>query len=253
MPKVLPYLQKLLIRSCICISLLLNWSTAFCQQTISDSATYVQAVNSLTNLYKNHSGENSRLFSAPEYLYTTQRATGFPFWYADTMLTGTVYYDNNRYDNVPMQYDIVNQKIVIQTFDKNALLKLTDEKLTYFNIKNHLFVNINAEKNNYENITSGYYEQLYSNDIIIWAKRGKEFKLALKAEDQTGSYRAFDKYYIQQGNIFYPVVEKGDVLRVLKDKKAELNKFIKDNDIKFTGDIDTALINIAAHYCQLKK
>jgi len=58
-------------------------------------------------------------------------------------------------------------------------------------------------------------------------------------------------YYIRKGSAYYKIGSKGAILDVLKDKKPALQKYIKDNNLKYGNDPEAAMAALANYYDHL--
>ena len=58
-------------------------------------------------------------------------------------------------------------------------------------------------------------------------------------------------YYIRKNNTYYSVSSQGSMLTILKDKKKELQQYIRANQIKFRKDPEEAMVKIASYYDHL--
>jgi hypothetical protein len=57
-----------------------------------------------------------------------------------------------------------------------------------------------------------------------------------------------EEFYVRKDNVYYKVAGKGALLDILKDRKKQLQQYIKTNKIKFNNDPGRALANIAGYY-----
>ena len=58
-------------------------------------------------------------------------------------------------------------------------------------------------------------------------------------------------YYMKKGDAYYKIGSKGSVLKLLKDKKSELQKYIKQNNINYGDNPEDAMAKIASYYDHL--
>ena len=65
-------------------------------------------------------------------------------------------------------------------------------------------------------------------------------------------FNAKDEYFLKKGNTYYNLsASQGSILKLLKDKKSELQQYIKSNKIRFRDNPEDALARIAAQYDHL--
>ena len=58
-------------------------------------------------------------------------------------------------------------------------------------------------------------------------------------------------YYVRKGNTYYKVSGQGSFLDVLKDKKAAVQKYMKDNNLKYRSDPEGVMAAVASYYDKL--
>jgi hypothetical protein len=220
------------------------------QNQVSDSLLPYK-ITSPENYYKKVIGSFMHPFYGTVYTFINQRAYGFPFWNTDSMRLGSIVYDHVLYNEIPLQYDIVNQLLVTTEPQKGFLIVLLSDKIHSFSIDGHNFFTIKANDSN-NIIKTGYYELLINNNYSLWVKRDKEFKLPLRADELTGNYNTVNTYYIAVNEKFYTVQNKKEILSVLNDKKEAIRSFIKLNKLSFNAKIEEALIKVMAYYNTLK-
>src|ERR1700761_8918476 len=80
----------------------------------SDSSSQQTALNSTLSRFYASIGEQSRIYNGMEYYNSDPIIKGNAF-YADVsaFTPGTIFYDGAKFDNVPMLYDIYNDKVVV--------------------------------------------------------------------------------------------------------------------------------------------
>jgi len=91
-----------------------------------------------------------------------------------------------------------------------------------------------------------FYDELYNNKMQLLVKREKS-----RQQEGTSARTIFltkNTYYLKKGGIYYTVNTKGQFLDILADKKKELKKYIKENNIDFSENHDRALVLVTAYY-----
>ena len=234
------------------VLLLLLASGLVAQQPSTDSALYVRSVNNVLQLYKKEVKENLHIFNGIEYLRTSHGVKGTPFFEADSLLPGGVFYDGRLYEDVPLHYDMVTDNVVISNYARNNEIVLVPEKLNYFYAAQHLFVRITADSSLPSFIQTGFYEKLYDGKMMVLVRRQKVPRQAGIASDTELRYNEYNYYFVFMNNTFYRADDKNDFLSLAGDKKEEIRKFIKTNKLKFNKKREAAMISIAEYYSQLK-
>jgi hypothetical protein len=245
--------KRVLKVSILCFLSTLFINRSFGQAALSDSSSLQTSVSqTVANFYKSI-GQQSRLYNGHEYHSYDHHIIGnalFPYD-VQSWEPGEVNYDGIVYKNVPLMYDIYKDIVVVLLYNKFSMYTLLDNKVHDFSFANHHFVRVNTDslKNNSSGITTGFYDQLYGGKTEALAKRVKTLQntsssvVALET-----AFLSNNTYYLRKGNAYYKVSSQSAVLNVLKDKKSELQQYIKTNDIRFNKDPDDAMAKIAAYY-----
>jgi len=221
------------------------------QQSPADSAFYVQSINNSLQSYKKEVQENLHIFNGIEYLRTGHGVKGTPFFEADSLLPGSVFYDGRLYENIPLHYDMVTDEVIISNYAQNNEIKLVSEKLLYFSVDQHLFVRITADSATPGFIKTGYYEKLYDGKMMVLAHRQKLSRTAGTASDNEIRYNEYNDYFVFLNNTFFRAGDKADFLSIAGDKKDAIRKYIKDNKLKFKKKREADMVSVAEYYSQL--
>ncbi|HEX4373138.1 MAG TPA: hypothetical protein VHZ50_07545 [Puia sp.] len=231
------------------ISLSAILSTTLIAQQTHDSTFFKQAVDHLLENYKKEMGANSLLYNGPEYVRNGRRATGFPFFESDDMLTGSINYNGVDYRNVEMHYDLVSDQVIVHEYNK-ASISLVNEKIGYFSILDHHFLKL-AQAASITGLKPGFYELMYMGRTPLLARREKKLIFPSNTEEEP-KYTQYNFYYIKKGNNYFVVDSKNSLLDVLKDKKDLLKKYIKAEKLNFNKHFEDALKKTIAYYDQVK-
>ena len=131
------------------------------------------------------------------------------------------------------------------------MFSLLGNRVSDFAFAGHYFVRVVADSLSSKSaeLSTGFYDQLYGGKVEALAKR-------IKTIQNSSSTTAFpetyfvpkNEYYIRKGNIYYKVSSQGSVLSVFKDKKNELQQYIRQNNIRYGRDPEGAMAKIAAFY-----
>jgi len=227
-------------------------SKADAQLSLQDSITSAQTKDSIIALFSNTVKGNVGLYNGSEYLYRGHNAKGFAYFKSADILKGSILYDGNLYNDVPMRFDLTTNDVVILDYTNNFPIQLVASKIDYFIIDSSRFINA---ANTYKftlPVTTGFYEVLYNNKSTVLARKEKQLILSSKLDENDSHYIEFDRYYIYTGNKLYKVDNEKSVLNVFNERKTELKKFIKTNRISFRKNFEKAVTSTAAYYDQLK-
>nr|WP_221452729.1 hypothetical protein [Mucilaginibacter sp. FT3.2]MBB6231550.1 hypothetical protein [Mucilaginibacter sp. FT3.2] len=223
-------------------------------QSAADSAGYDLAVNNLVNHFYQGVGQQSRLYNGFVYDSYDSSIKGNAYLDdVDAWKGGTVDYDGQSFENVPMLYDIYTDQLVVLLYNHASPFALVNNKITSFDLHGRHFVRV---PNNNLGIKTGFYEQLYDGKSQVLKKVEKALK---SVSGSNGRERYFTPsadapdYYMKKGGTYYKVSSQNSVLDLLADKKKELKQHIKDKHIQFDGLRELALASVAAYYDSLTK
>lgn len=246
-------MKKHMLRiSLLCFSSVFFTGKLFAQTTMSDSANLQIAS---ANFYK-AIGQESRLYNGHEYQPYDLRIKNnalFPYD-AKTWATGEVDYDNVLYRGVPMMYDIYKDALVVELYNHFSMYTLLSERVHDFSFSGRHFIRINADEitNNKAELTTGFYDQLYAGKLEVLAKRRKTIQNSSNAVAAPETFFSeTNDYYLKKGNTYYKIGSKGSILKLLKDKKGDLQKYLRQNNISYIDNPEFAMVKIASYYDQI--
>lgn len=246
-------MKKHILRiSLLCFSSAFLIGTSYAQTTTPDSANLQIAS---ANFYK-VIGQESRLYNGHEYQPYDPHIKNSALFPEDakTWATGEVNYDGITYKGVFMMYDIYKDAVVVQLYNHFSMFTLLSERVHDFSFSGHHFIRINADQitDNKAELTTGFYEQLYAGKLEILAKRRKTIQNSSNAVAAPETYfSATNDYYLKKGNIYYKIGSKGSILKLLKDKKSDIQKYLKQNNISYIDNPELAMVKIASYYDQV--
>lgn len=247
----MPFKTNYLIRLCVIFTLPLSLPAAAQDQNASnDTLFYKTAIAALRNNYNTAMGSATHLYTGQEYIPNGQKAEGTAFFSADNPTPGFVFYDGVLYRNIDLQYDEVADQVIVNT--GAAFIRLVKEKVGCFGIGGHDFRWLQEYPAASSGMTPGFYEQLYNSPLItLYARREKKLVFPSRPEEQL-KYVQINTWYLDFQHTRYRVEGQHSLLNILKDKKEQLKKFIRDNDLHFSRRLEEALIRTTAYYAQLK-
>jgi hypothetical protein len=251
------------MRKCVYLFLLIAFileaasKKSFAQAAPKDSSSQQYAFNSAVSHFNNSLGDESRLYNGPEYSFYDPTITGNAYFMDVKAFTqGAVFYDGALFTGVPMLYDLYDDKVVVLHYNNFSKFTLLTEKVASFDFLNHHFININADSisNNTAGLKSGYYDQLYNGKTKVLVKRSKSIQ---RISGGTSDYEKFfdpaKDFYIKKNKTYYSVSSQGSLLNVFKDRKKDLEQYMKSNQMKYRTDPEQTMVKVAAYYDHLSK
>ena len=146
---------------------------------------------------------------------------GQKFFFSNTFLSGAIDYDEQSYYDVPMKYDLFEDRVIIKL---NNELLLDKDKIDRFSIADHNFEKMNFVTED-GNQKMGFFEKLIANghfDLIKKHKKDDRKKMG----EKTVYYEFVDKneYYLLYENKYFRVETRSDITKIFPDYSGEIKK-----------------------------
>jgi hypothetical protein len=212
---------------------------------INDTA-YAVAIHQ----YHVYTTPESGLYRGPQYVdydYTVQR--GQPFFGPDSFRVGTIRYNGLLYEHVLILYDLVKDQVVISdpyyVYKISLLMDLVDG----FTIEDHVFILL-KDSLNPSAPRSGFYERLYQGHVTLLKREKKSLQenLVQSTDNVRNFIDSSVSYYLKKAGTWYPIGSKGMLLKALKDRRAEVRKFIRNNNLSWHDDKEQLLLKVVLWY-----
>ncbi|TGE29480.1 hypothetical protein E5K02_08510 [Hymenobacter metallicola] len=218
----------------------------YAQTTASPALAYAQ------QLYTSTLGNEAQLFNGPEYLNFIQKyhtARGHQFFASDEARPAAITYDGYTYEAIPIRYDIVNDQVVIKHATSPLLIKLIREKVNSFSLDGHTFVWVGAELPSDSEMKPGFYDQIFNDRLQLLVKRYKVVQERATTLGTEAKFSEKDKVFAKKDGAYYPITAKGDLLKLLPDRKKELQKYIAEHKLSFKAAArEASLLELAKYY-----
>jgi hypothetical protein len=220
-------------------------SQASAQSFTTDSSFYKEAIRNTTVFYRKQIASQSLLYNGKLYYPAVNDIKGHPYLLSDTIFTGSIVFDHVLYEDVQLQYDILNDDVIVVYPGQGIKLKLNKYKVGSIKINNRLFINSSLdEENSKKNTDVGFYEILYSKKIKVLAKRKKLINSIVTQDGRNSSYKEQTSYYILFENNLYPIKNMRSVYKIFPKRKSELRALYNSNKIGSTGFEQTLIKTI---------
>ncbi|PSR56126.1 hypothetical protein AHMF7605_22775 [Adhaeribacter arboris] len=228
-------------------------SQAFSQVATNDSAYLATRINNLISQYDQAIGDQKILFNGKEYLtYDKYYLKGHQFFRSGEEQEGDVYYDGYLFTNVPLLYDVLLDQIVISEPNGSLLFKLENKKVNYFKVHDHTFIRLAADTLSESPVKTGFYDLLVDGKTKLLAKRVKRVYEDATIRGMEGEFITEDRFFIRKNDQYYPVSKKKAVLKILTDNKKELQKYSRNQHLKFKKETrEYALVKLIQYYNNL--
>ena len=223
-------------------------------QSVAENSLQKNAMNNAVSLYHTSLGEQSQLYKGPEYYFYNPTFKGNAYFLdVNAFTTGSVFYDGVLYTGVPMLYDLYAEKIAVLLFDHYNKYSLLNERVKYFKFLDHNFINISADSlGSNTDIKPGFYDVLYQGKLQVLAKRAKDIQTTGGATTVPESYfNLTTRLFLKKGNHYLSITGKRSMLDALKDRKKEIQQYIRSKRLKFRKEPEAAMVEIATYYDHL--
>lgn len=233
----------------ICFAAILNTGKA--QDNVNVPATSPTIINA-GGVYNPFIHKQSRLYNGIEHLGYSIRIKGHAYFLANKLQTGTVVYDELEFANVPMLYDLSKDQVVVLHFNSYSKIGLVSEKVKEFTLLNHHFIRLKADSLTASPIITGFYDEIYTGTLKVYAKRIKFIEETIKDELER-EFLQHDLFFIKKEDAYYAVKSYKGLLNVLNDKAPAVKQYLRKSRIKFRKGPENAIVKATAYYDSLNK
>jgi hypothetical protein len=180
---------------------------------------------------------NSLLYSGTEYAKVYTSASGHPF-FMDRAVKGWVDYYNNRYENIPIFYDIENDWVVYNEPVNQIRICLVNEKIDGFMIEGHRFISLKDTTG-----FLGFYELLYQGRRKVLMKWSK---ILTRSGADEGKYIMYSNIYIQEGSNLEQVSSRKELVSYFGNNKKKMQQYYQDQHLNVKKDPARAVSSMVA-------
>lgn len=204
-------------------------TNSFGQQSFNAHTT--EAENKTLQVYDAYTGPQAALYNGPEYVPFLFKREGTTFYDSDTLTTGWISYDHYLYREIPIQYDVTREQVIVLNFDKRSRLFLENSRIDSFYYGGHTFINL-AQNTEQNLAASGFYERAVSGEISVFVLRRKTIKETIKESQVVRVFNNADRIFLKKHDKYFEVKNKDDVFRVIGDKRNEVKSEMRRLQIK---------------------
>lgn len=238
---------------CLGISILPAFRV-FGQNTLQDTAFLAQARSQAVSLYDAAMNRQYMLYNGSEYNPFPEPYEGHHYFGSEYWEDGSVKYYGERYDAIPMQYDLLNDVLIIEHYDQNGYMAevvLHSEKVDYFELLDHTFVRLSPDTAQVLGVRSGFYDLLYDGQHKILCKRRKMVKERIESGALRVSFLERENFYLVKDGRVFPLKNKGSVLKVLSDKRRALNQYVR-SEVRDYRNKEKLFVDLVRYYDSLE-
>jgi hypothetical protein len=196
-------------------------------------------------------GSDIRLVNGRTYQPPHLGAAGHPYFLGQEWLDGSVIACGQQFNSLLLQYDILGDYLIY--IDRSAdgsvsRIQLNKEYISGFSISGHRFVTISREEVS-ELLNPHYFEALVIDKVSLLTRWEKKFEKSDVENFPYGRFSSVNKTIcILKEGMLIKISNRSSVLKCLADKKPELIRFMKENNIKGLNLKDNELTEIVNYY-----
>lgn len=235
----------------------LFFSAASAQDFVKDTAVKTASFLAV-NSYHQFLTPETGLYNGSEYTYNTYYPLtineGNPFFQSNKFDTGSVFYNNVLYENVPLLFDVIKVEVLTNDPSKVYIIRLNNERISWFTIWKNTFVRIVTDSTSNPQVQTGFYDLLYQGKTSLYENVSKTIKENSASIQGINRYVVeSDEYFIKKDSRFYKVKNRKSLMGILSNKKKELTQFIKKNKLNVRKNTTYALAKIVAFYDEINQ
>ncbi len=185
---------------------------------------------------------NGRLFRGYEY-----GIEGHGFYFSNDWQIGNIQYDGIWYNNLPLRYDIYKDEVMVN-HPNNIPIILFGERVQQFHFADLHFFRLKTGNKNEP--SANIYQLLTDGKIKILARRSKIIEENLENKKVEKKFIDQHRYYLVKDEKYHLVRNQRSMLNLLGNRRQEILKDLRKNNIRFKKDREKAIIHMADFYNQ---
>lgn len=211
----------------------------------------VKAQNAAAD-YASFAAGQAVIFHGKEQLKYSPSIKNHPYLKSDKYVPGNLSFEGILYEDVKMRLDLYKNELLLLSPDERYNIVLPSDRVDFAHFHGyHIFYHDPEGKEN--SLPEGYYLRLYDGRCTVLEKPSCAFSKQIKGLEVEESFDQSVKYYIQKEGAYYPVGSKGSVLKVFKERKKELARYIKQEKLDFRHAREEAIVAVAREYERLNE
>lgn len=202
--------------------------------------------------YASFASGQAVIFHGKEQLKYSPSIKNHPYLKSDKYVPGNLSFEGILYEGVKMRLDLYKNELLLLSPDERYNIVLPSDRVDFAHFHGyHIFYHDPEGKEN--SLPEGYYLRLHDGRCTVLEKPSCAFSKQIKGLEVEESFDQSVKYYIQKEGAYYPVGSKGSVLKVFKERKKELARYIKQEKLDFRHAREEAIVAVAREYERLNE
>lgn len=232
---------------------LLVCATLYAQQPFPDSSMSGNSTASgAIRAFHQSAGQQSQLYNGRIHIAYPVNLIGSAYYLSNDPQSGAVEYDHILFSDVPLRYDEVRDKVVVQHFNVVSAFELVSERVSRFWLGQHAFIRLVQEPADTDHTpATGFYEVLCTGKVTLLARRKKGVTDFIESMEVKQRIDLKESFFAKAGDVYYPVNTQRSLLAVLSDRKKEVQQYLKRSGPKFRKEPENYLVRATTYYNQL--
>jgi hypothetical protein len=197
--------------------------------------------------------QNASLYNGAEYIAPKQLIEGFPFFGRENYFDGRVITSGVSFFDVPIQYDLVNDVLLIWSYDRSILLMLNSEKIERFQLGNESFIRGSLIKKNDAQTRKGFFQLIHEGQHMAISKKQKVVVQKTASDKSYAFYKQFNTYYLIIDGDWIQIASQKSVISALKSSKDAIKTFVSKQKLNFRKSPEVFLKEVLTYYETLNK
>jgi hypothetical protein len=179
--------------------------------------------------------------------------TGNQFLFSNEFLPGIVTIDGKTFNgkNLRLKFNIYDDELLTVT-NTGTVLQLNKEMVDRFTLefenKLYRFKKLEADS---LNVLSGYVQVLHDGATSLFVKYKKEIRLRNSVGENDTFLQSY-RIYVMKDGIVHKVNNKTGFIRILGDKKEQVNNFLRSNHIHISRKVPDSFAPALEFYDSLR-
>ena len=177
---------------------------------------------------------------------------GNPYFLTGEYITGDITFNERVFRDRIFRYDIFNDEIVLWVNPTTTIIlnkeMVNEFELNYLGEKYHV-INLGEDTTS---VLTGYVNVYYDGPTSLYVKYRKEIEI-LAVDNKYDLFIQLHRIYIRKDDQIIQLSGKGELLKILSDRKAELKSYIKQNKLRVTKKDPRSFIHVLEYYDKLRQ
>jgi hypothetical protein len=179
---------------------------------------------------------NSLLYNGVEYTRGYNYNNETPFFQGSEFLQGEIRYTGNLYSSVALQYDCIDDVVILKDPLMARRILLIKEKVDEFTLGGHHFIKLG-----WLGTKGEFYEELYKGKRSVLVQWKKNVVLNMSLQER---YELVKTTYLLEGKTLTKITKASELTKRMGDKKKKIQQYYRENDLSFRNDPETAAVRL---------